>query len=579
MALTDTPRDAVLLPRRHVALLLGAVAVLACVVAVPILGLPQLDADDYRYLHLVSELRAGRVGILQASIIENRWDHLWWIDCHDVVRFFRPTLMLSYLADHFVHGGSAFGLLLTNALLYLATCLLAAWLIVRVVPHTVAALLASLLFAGFSCHAETIWYVAGRNETLAALGFLGALACHMLRGRARLLALPCYAFALLTKELTLPLPLIALAFEWLVRRRSVGLRACLRADRALFVGYVAVAALYLVARQLVLAAAGGSDLVFPYFVAPSRPDFGAHVWHQIRSYGENLLLAGITPPFLRPDQIDDRTTTLGTILIIAVPLALLVSLRRERRMHWFTLLALVTWLPTCAVYVSERYLFLPSFGLAGMVALALARAERARVPRFVGHAVVVAWLAHQTYWLHLKNTVISQTTQVSIALQEKFASLRATLPPGQPIYVLNFPADTFSAQFLQDLVRVVLGDPTRACRVLTVVPDDPGAQQTTEVRRIDAHEIEVRGRPLLMAHSRWLFPWTKLDPGAHVERERLGFAVTVSDGQGDRCQALRLRLPHALDDAIFVRFSLPPAREFEPRGDLIRRGGLDRVRP
>src|SRR5688572_16127965 len=85
---------------RHARLLtLAAVTVVVAFVTLPIFTLPQLDADDYRYLDLVRQLRAGRVGWVMASIIENRWDHLWWIDCEQAVRFFRPTLMLSYLAD------------------------------------------------------------------------------------------------------------------------------------------------------------------------------------------------------------------------------------------------------------------------------------------------------------------------------------------------------------------------------------------------------------------------------------------------------------------------------------------------
>jgi len=576
-------------------IVLVATGVLATVVSLPILRFPQLDADDYRYLHLVAELRAGRIGLLPASIIENRWDHLWWIDCQEVVRFFRPTLMLSYLLDHLVHGGSALGLLLTNAALYVATCLLGAFLFVRLLPGTLAPLVAGLAFAGCASHAETIWYVAGRNETLAALGLLGALACHTASGRLRLAALPCYLFALASKELTLPLPLLGLALDRMVLRRAPTLAGCVRRDLALYAGYALLAVVYLLGRHAVLAAAGGSDLVFPYFVAPSRPDFATHVWHQVRVYGENLLLAGITPPFLRPDQVPERASVVGTVLTLLVPALLLAWLRKDPRTWFFALLAAATWLPTTVVYVSERYLFLPSFAFAGVLGLAVrsAAAHVRMVPAapFVVRlwrlglgvaalGLALAWLGQQAFWLYLKNRLIIERTQDSIALEEKFAALRPSLPPGAPIYLLNFPSNTFSAQFVEDMVRVVLGDPARRCRVLTVLPEDEAlsGQTSTEVRRLDDHEIEVIGRPALMTHAGMLFPWTSLGSGTRVERERMGFAVQVVDGTEDRCRTVRIRLPHALEDGVFLRFSLPGVAG-AARGDLIRHGALDRLRP
>src|SRR5262249_32119241 len=151
--------------------LLGVV-VLVLWTCLPIFGLPQLEPDDYRYLSLVDDLRGGRVSWVAAATVENRWDHLWWIDTDAVVRFFRPTVILSFLLDDLVPGGSPAGLLATNLLLHLACCLLAALLIFRIAGSGLGAALGSLLFAAFACHAETIWYVSGRTDTLAALGFL-----------------------------------------------------------------------------------------------------------------------------------------------------------------------------------------------------------------------------------------------------------------------------------------------------------------------------------------------------------------------------------------------------------------------
>ncbi|HLU37818.1 MAG TPA: hypothetical protein VK081_00440 [Planctomycetota bacterium] len=566
------------------ALTLLATALVAAVVALPILVFPQLDPDDYRYLDLVRRLRAGSVDWLSASIVENRWDHLWWVDSEAVVRFFRPALMLSYLGDDLLHGGHARGLLLTNALLYIATCLVVAVLLRRLLPPF-SAVLGSVLFAAFAAHAETIWYVAGRNETLAALGFLGGLCLHAAPGRARRLAPACYAFALTAKELTLPLPVLALAYDRFVAGRAPTLLGCLRAAPALWAGYAAIALLYLALRQGVIAAAGGSDLVYPYFVAPGRPDFALHVWHQLRSYGENLLLGAVTPPFLRADQVAAHTSALGGVLVCVLPVAVFALLRRDARAWWFAALAFCTWLPTSVVYVSERYAFLPSFAVAGIAGLCVARlaAVRAGALRLSAPAaaVVLLWTAHQASVLHRKNRVISQTPHGAVAVHEHLAGLRDRIPPDRPIYVLGLPLDVFGAQFLHHLARVALDDPRRECHVLTVLPDphDWPQVQSTAVRKVAPDAIEVRGTPALMLHSRWQFPWTGLAAGTEIARARTGCRVRILEGEPTRCTAVRFTLPRPVDECVFLRFTLLASSVPMPHGALVRHGSLDIIKP
>ncbi len=59
----------------------------------PIFSNPQIEADDYRYLHHVQRLESDFWGnIVAASVVENRWDHLWWISASGKIRFFRPAV-------------------------------------------------------------------------------------------------------------------------------------------------------------------------------------------------------------------------------------------------------------------------------------------------------------------------------------------------------------------------------------------------------------------------------------------------------------------------------------------------------
>jgi hypothetical protein len=565
--------------RLSLGLALVFVTVWVAILVAPIFAQPQLDADDYRYFDLVRQLRAGEISWLSASIIENRWDHLWWIDTEQAVRFFRPTLLTSYFVDDLVHGSSFVGMFATNALLYWATCALATVLLFRLIAHRVGALLACLLFASCAAHAETIWYVAGRNETLAAIGFLGAFTLHLGSGRRRWLALPCFAFALLSKELTLPLPLLLLLHDRYIAGVAPTWLGTLRASTKLYAGYALIAVGYLALRTAVLAAHGGSALVYPYFVAPSHPDFWGHLVRQLRTYGENLFLAETTPPFMRADQEATFVNAARSALAGLALLALVVPLRRNPRLWLGLALAFVTWLPTCVVYVSERYLMLPSFGIALAGGLLLPWAKRQEV-RWGVVALLLAWIASQALMLRHKNQAIIARPQNSLVLSEHLEKLRTQVDPKQPVLFANFPADIFSAQFMEPMLRHVWKEPQASCRIVSLLPDveDLYRVGSMTARRRDERTLDVTSNGALVMRSRWQFPWAKLRAGMRFARPRLGLEVEVVDAQPDMATALRVHLPRPITDYTVLRFT-PATGKFDSFGEYIRAGRLIAITP
>ena len=95
-------------------------AIVIVCTAWPIFRNPQLEPDDYRYLEEVQYLKQDFWdNFFKASVIVNRWDQLWWINVHEKVRFFRPTVVLSYWLDDAIYGSNnSLGLLSTNILIY-----------------------------------------------------------------------------------------------------------------------------------------------------------------------------------------------------------------------------------------------------------------------------------------------------------------------------------------------------------------------------------------------------------------------------------------------------------------------------
>ena len=117
---------------RH-SLLLGHLlcAVVVFWAAWPALQMPRIEGDDYRYLHHIQQLSCDNsMGFVEAATVENRWDHLWFLDEDGSVRFFRPTVLGSYGLDWLVWGNRyEFGLNLTTVLVHLACSILVGFLL------------------------------------------------------------------------------------------------------------------------------------------------------------------------------------------------------------------------------------------------------------------------------------------------------------------------------------------------------------------------------------------------------------------------------------------------------------------
>ncbi|HZN40819.1 MAG TPA: hypothetical protein VFD82_18585 [Planctomycetota bacterium] len=572
--MTTKPADRA--PRRWLAAALLAVLALAAATGTCVLTYPQLEPDDYRFLMTIQDSADGRIGLLQASVLENRWDHLWWIEPTEAVRFFRPMLVGSYALDRALTGGTAAVMLGTNLLLHGAVVVLVALLAFRVVRTPWAAFAASVLYAAFAFHAETMWYVAGRNETLAALGFFGALLLHDGPSRTRRwLVLPCYAFALLSKELTIGLPILCMAWDVLVLGRHVTWRSALVHDRWLWLGHAAVAGGVFWLRSI--AVPPGSGLVFPYFVVPWHPGFGGHVVTGVRNYLENLAIAQHTLPFMQPAHYAEFTTLGGTALGVAGLAALAFGLRRDRCARWAGLLVLVTWLPIAVVYLCERYLVLPAAGVALGVGLAFARARRWR---WLAGAVLVAWIAHQATWQFRKNENISQRPRDATVLRHFLVPHAAALSQAKAVYLLDFPGGTVHAQFAAAQVRHALGNARLPVHVLTTYPMAAGRATGFDVARVDARTIELMsGAPFVVA-ERALFPCTPLRTGTIVDRPGAGVVAEVVAGDGEAVTRLRLRLAHPIAECVLLRWLPPtPFPAGRPHGVIAAGGRLVQLRP
>jgi len=355
---------------------------------------------------------------------------------------YRPLTTFSYLFNYAVLGNGAdplgyhwinFGLHALNIALVYALVL---WILGEL-PVAVAV---AAVWAVHPVLTESITNVVGRADLLAALGVLGALACHIRAGSATgkrrawwLVALAAAVFlGVFSKESAIVAPAVLLLYDLAFAGRSPW--------RARLANYVAAALpclLFLCARGAVLAN-------LPAVVTPfiDNPLTGAGFWtgrltalRVIGKYLGLLLWPGTLSADYSYNQIPafrpgDAAALAGVAVALAVGAAAIWALFRHKPLFFFLGLFFVALAPVSNVFLligtimAERFLYLPALAFAGCLAIGLRKASR----RWPGRAApillgaICAALAVRTYVRNLDWA--SEQTLVTCAAEASPAAVR-----------------------------------------------------------------------------------------------------------------------------------------------------------
>jgi len=354
------------------ALALGAVGIAVLAVHAPVLSTTALTFDDQQYLtenHLVQHPSWRSAGQFLAEILEPT----------TVEGYYQPLAMISLMLDY-ARGGRADHLRpfhATNLALHVLNTLLILVALQMLLGRLWVAALAALLFGVHPLTVEPVAWVGERKTTLAAFFTLASLIGYLLWVRRRRRAfygasLGLLAAALLSKPTATPLPVLLLLLDyWPLRRLSW--RAVLE-KVPWFVLAAAAGAITLVSQ----ARAGAVSL--RYERAPGQVLLT--VCHNIVFYLYKAVWPqDLSPHYPRPNPLSLAEPTvlagvIGTALLIPL---LLVSLRWTRALLTGWLFLFVGLLPTMGVVgftlaiASDKYMYIPAFGLLMLVVAGLAR--------------------------------------------------------------------------------------------------------------------------------------------------------------------------------------------------------------
>lgn len=142
--------------------------------------------------------------------------------------YYRPLVELSFRLDHLLWFDIAAGYYLTNVVLHLLNTFSVYWIALLLFSRFAgkkekAAFFSALLFAVHPLATESVCWVSGRSDLIAAAFLLPSFALYLLfqrTGRRRFLMFSglLYLLAAMAKEVALMLPALVIAFEFLYHR-------------------------------------------------------------------------------------------------------------------------------------------------------------------------------------------------------------------------------------------------------------------------------------------------------------------------------------------------------------------------
>lgn len=344
----------------------------------------ELVWDDPR-LYEVAEVRLAEGGV--ASLLATPFA----LSPEQDTAYYRPLVMATLALDTLFGEHRAAAAHATNVLLHGACSALVSLLLLSIGLPRHASFLAALLFALHPAHVESVAFVSGRTDLLATL-FVLLSVWLFVRDRSGAARRPrlertgstiAFLLACLSKESALLLPAVLVLWEFLRFPRAE------RSFRGL-APYALVVAGILVLR--------GTWVGTPLLPDPSVRDPSNVAWSWgtlpeiYGAYARILLWPWPLRAFYTPDQLGGLALGAGFVALLVAAALGSVLRSGSAALVWIAifLLPVAGIVPIGGAIVAERFLYLPSVGLAILAAGLVRRVRTARArPVLVGVAVLM----------------------------------------------------------------------------------------------------------------------------------------------------------------------------------------------
>ncbi len=385
--------------------------VLICLVYSP-LAIASFNSDDFTFLKFLHF-------DLQPLLHGQDWAK-WFIGGVVNYAVFRPAGNLFWFLNYVTFGLAPFGYHITSLLFHFAASFAASILTYQLTRNKSTAGIAAVLFAVMPVHAEAVSWVAANYDVMSGMYFfLGFIFYILFRKRAAfwfyLVTLGAYIWAISSKETALTLP--GMLFLYDVMDRPHDWRSALR----LAAGYVPFG--------IIVA------LRFIYFGHGYRGmELAPEGWAY---YAKFNLLRAFDPLFRSWDVNLDLV--LGLTLLLA--LALLLAFRFRPIVLFALVWIPVTLIPTLVGGVSDRSFYIPSFGIALLLAVVFQSllTQRVALVRRVAQLGLIGVIVVYGWSLYTRNQAYTRASQVAEAILQGTKELHPTFPSDARLVFVGVP--------------------------------------------------------------------------------------------------------------------------------------------
>ena len=345
---------------------------------------------DNPYVHDSSHIANFFIkGISENTLIEE-----------DTSSTYRPGYLLITLLNYSLWGNNPLGHHAFLLLLHLVnTCLVYVLIRKLISGPAMAAAVGAALFALHPAKVESVAWISGVTDTLAAFFLLGAMLAHRSfivhpqKWQYLALSLFCFQAALWSKEVAFAFPLIVIAHDLIYSRRINRLTVAL---------HTVLVVAYLIARSLALGATGKWN-AFDFSHFPKAID-------RLLGYSELLVFPAHVPFYLQPpDTVSSLWGIIGVIVIATLAAffwrvfdinnrkVALFSLCWTTIFFWqAVLLAFYT-----HSYYAARFMYVPSIGmgifLAACYAHIMSTYPKLKIPT-MGVVALIVFLYGMITW-------------------------------------------------------------------------------------------------------------------------------------------------------------------------------------
>jgi len=307
--------------------------------------------------------------------------------------FYRPLQTFTYMIDYAFWKLNQKGYHLTSILIHILAALSIFWLIDIIFGDKLVSLLASLTFVIHPIHTETVAYISGRQESLAALFILLCLIFYIkyLRSENKgiyLLMLVNYILAILSKEVSLIVPLIMVLYNYSFKKK-------LRISHLLPI--IIISFIYILLRLTLLRHLFQSPLSASTNILQRTPGFFVALTNYLKLLILPLALhMGYGNPLFK---ITDPRALLGLIMFFSLLLYAL-RIRKSNSLVFFSIgWFFITLLPASNLYplssyMREHWLYLPSIGFFIILAKVLSSLYRRKHLRIFTVISVISLLLY-----------------------------------------------------------------------------------------------------------------------------------------------------------------------------------------